>query len=47
MQSYYATADLAVLEEAIQRLPARTYTETGDFARVQEELRRASPQGTT
>lgn len=44
---YQSGARLAVLEEAIQRLPARTYTETGDFARVQEELRRASPQGTT
>jgi predicted Zn-dependent protease len=39
-------ARLAVLEKAIQRLPPRTYTESGDFVRVQEELRRAFPQRT-
>ena len=39
-------ARLAVLEKAIQHLPSRTYTESGDFAPVQEELRRASPQRT-
>lgn len=41
---HQSEARLAVLEEAIQRLPARTYTGTGDFARVQEEVRRASAQ---
>jgi len=43
---YQSEARLAVLEEAIQRLPARTYTGTGDFARIQEEVRRASVQRT-
>lgn len=43
---YQSEARLAVLKEVIQRLPARAYTETGDFARVQEEVRRESAQHT-
>ncbi len=46
-RTYQSEARLAALEKAIQRLPPTTFTESGDLARVQEELRRASPQGTT
>jgi predicted Zn-dependent protease len=45
-RAYQSAARLAALEKVFQRLPPRTYAESGDFARVQEELRRASPQGT-
>ena len=31
------------IEQAIQALPVRTYESSGDFAEIQEELRRAVP----
>ena len=40
---YLSDARRVALQRAISQLPARTYTETGDFAGVQEELQRASP----
>ena len=32
---------IKVIEQAIQALPAKTYTSSGDFAQIQEEMRRA------
>jgi hypothetical protein len=43
---YQPEARLAAVEAALKRLPAGTYTETGDFAHVQEEVRRALSQHT-
>jgi predicted Zn-dependent protease len=45
-RAYQSEDRLATLEKAIQRLPPRICAESGDFARVQQELRRASPPGT-